>query len=66
MVYALYRGDRFVDIGTIPVLADKWGLKKSTLYFAASPTREKRMEGRRMSRDTIIMVKLDEEEISND
>lgn len=37
MLYAIYRGDTFVDVGTAKELARKNNIKISTVYFYASP-----------------------------
>ncbi len=60
--YAMYRGDRFVDIGTMQELAVKWGVKKSALYFASSPAAHKRHEGRKISKNSLIVIKLEDED----
>ena len=43
--YALYRGDKFLKIGTIKELADYLGVKAKTIKFYASPTYLKRTNG---------------------
>lgn len=42
--YALYKGDRFIDIGTKEYLANLLNVKKETIEFYASPTKLKRTE----------------------
>ncbi len=37
-IYALYKGDNFLDVGTLDELATRKKLKKNTLLFKASPT----------------------------
>ncbi|KRM96057.1 hypothetical protein FC19_GL001124 [Liquorilactobacillus aquaticus DSM 21051] len=37
-IYALYRGDCFIDVGTLPELAQRNKLAIGTLLFKASPT----------------------------
>ncbi|KRL02404.1 hypothetical protein FC81_GL000748 [Liquorilactobacillus capillatus DSM 19910] len=37
-VYAIYRGDHFIDVGTLPELAQRNKLAIGTLLFKASPT----------------------------
>lgn len=41
-VYALYKGDNFIDIGTRKELADKMGVGERTISFYSSPTYQKR------------------------
>lgn len=59
---ALYRGETFLDIGTIPALAKKWGLKRETLYFCASKTGHARRAGKKLRDNTLIVIGLDEED----
>lgn len=42
MLYALYKGDEFLDIGTKYELAEMLGVKPETITFYASPTYQKR------------------------
>ncbi|MFZ7175793.1 helix-turn-helix domain-containing protein [Streptococcus hyovaginalis] len=42
MLYALYRGDEFIDIGTRYELAEMIGVAPQTISFYASPTYQKR------------------------
>lgn len=37
IIYGLYKGDEFLDVGTDEELASKLGVKKSTIQFYASP-----------------------------
>lgn len=39
--YALYDGDRFVDLGTKKYLAAKMGIAVATVEFYASPSHKK-------------------------
>jgi len=41
-IYALYRGDEFIDLGTADELAKKRGVSKNTIQFLASPIYKKR------------------------
>ena len=45
--YALYRGDEFVDIGSIGYLSEAYGVPKKTLSWLASPSIRARMEKRK-------------------
>lgn len=50
-VYALYKGEELLDIGTIRELAEKFGVKTKTLYYYRTPTYLKRTSdehGRRL------------------
>lgn len=54
--YALYKGDKFIDIGTKEYLAKLLNVKKETIEFYASPTKLKR------NRDNgYVVVRIDDE-----
>lgn len=42
--YAIYKGDKFIDIGTAKELAEKCNVKPETIEFYASPSYLKRLE----------------------
>ena len=52
--YALYKGDKFLTIGTIEELAAYLNVKRKTITFYASPTYLKRHNG-----NGYIVIKLD-------
>ncbi|WP_265488074.1 hypothetical protein [Lactobacillus sp. PV034] len=39
--YAMYNGDKFIDLGTIDYLSEKYKIKKTTLRCYATPSRHK-------------------------
>ena len=52
-VYALYKGDELLDIGTLEYLSRKFNIKKRTLLFYQSPAYKRRTsekKGRRLVR----------------
>ena len=40
--YAMYKGDRFIDLGTLTYLAEKYHKRQKTLKFLATPSAHKR------------------------
>ncbi len=55
--YALYIGDKFIDIGTKEYLASLLNVRKETIEFYASPTQLKR------NRDNgYVVVRIDDDE----
>ena len=40
--YALYKGDKFLNLGSIKFLAEWLGVKEDTIRFYSSPTYRKR------------------------
>lgn len=57
--YALYCGDKFIDIGTATELANKYNMKRNTLYQAICGLRNKTIKE---NKNTLIIIALDEEE----
>ena len=44
--YAIYKGDRFIDLGSVRYLAKKMNVKEETIKFYSTPTYQKRTGGR--------------------
>ena len=55
--YALYKGDKFIDVGTLKELAQRQGIKYKSIIFYGSPTYQRRTGGRGW-----IVVKLEDDE----
>lgn len=55
-VYAVYKGDKFLDLGTVEELSERFKVKKETVYFWSSPVNK-----RRMKRNRKIAIKIEEE-----
>ena len=36
-IYAIYQGDKFLDLGTVKELAKKFNVIENTIYYWASP-----------------------------
>lgn len=47
-IYALYKGEEFIDMGTKKELAKKMGWKPETVGFLASPSNLKRVKKKGM------------------
>lgn len=45
-VYAIYKGDEFLDLGTTEEMAKKFNVKKETITFWASPAHKKRVKNK--------------------
>lgn len=56
-VYALYKGDEFLEIGTYEELAKYLGVSKRTIQFYLSPSNKKRDKGNKY-----VVVKLEEDD----
>ena len=44
IIYALYKGDEFIDLGTKKELAKKYNIKEHTIVFYASPAYKRRIK----------------------
>ena len=54
-IYALYKGDTFLDLGTVPELARYLKVKKETIRFYNS----KRYKQRKDSNNSYIVIKVE-------
>lgn len=54
--YALYKGDKFIDLGTVTELAKRNGLSESTIYFYLSPAYLKRIKKKD---ECFIVIKIE-------
>lgn len=61
-MFALYKGDEFIDLGTRKELAARHGIKPNTITFMASPAYAKRIEGREDAYLKAYRVEEEEEE----
>jgi hypothetical protein len=57
--YALYKGDQFIDLGTITELSERLNIKEQTLWFYTSKVYEKRSE-QKNSDNLRILIKIEE------
>ena len=46
--YAMYKGDKFIDLETVEYLAKKYHKIKSALLFLSYPTAHKRSKGNKL------------------
>ena len=56
-IYALYKGDEFIDLGTAYELSQKLNIKESTIRFWATKTHRKRIENRH-GQNAILAIKI--------
>lgn len=57
-IYALYKGDEFVDMGTRKYLANKLNSRVEFISYLASPTYKKRRA--KENSKSMIVIKVDE------
>lgn len=55
--YALYKGDKFIEIGTAKELAEYLGVSERTVHFYSTPTYMKRNK-----ENHYIVIKIDYDE----
>lgn len=60
MEYAIYKGDKFIDLGTKEYLAKKLGVKEETIYFYSTPTYKKRSKNNK-DNDRMVVIKIEED-----
>lgn len=56
-IFALYKDDKFIDIGTKEYLANLLNVRKETIEFYASPTQLKRNKD-----NCYVVVRIDDDE----
>lgn len=47
-LFALYRGDEFIDVGTARELSEKHSISTQSIYWMATPANHKRDRGNRL------------------
>ena len=55
--YVMYRGDQFIDLGTVAYLAEKYHKKKKSLRFLATPSAHKRS-----AKNSLLLYRIENEE----
>lgn len=61
--FALYHGDKFLDLGTIDELVKRLKIKKETLQFYAAPSYFKRISARKNGlENSKILIRIDDQE----
>ena len=61
-IYALYKGDTFIDLGTTRYLAKKLGLQERTIKFYGTELWKSRCK----RDDVLILIEVEEDEEEND
>ena len=56
--YALYEGDKFIDLGTIEYLAKREGVQPHTIMFYQSPSYKRRIKDKD-NRKVLIKIERD-------
>lgn len=62
MMYALYKGDNFIDLGTKEYLAELIGVDVKTILFYSSPVYLRRIEKRGIDSNAMIVVKIEDDD----
>ena len=55
-IYAVYKGDTFITMGTAKEIAEKLGIKTKTIYWYMSNAGK-----RRIKENSLIIIKVDDE-----
>ncbi|MEY8441827.1 integrase [Lactobacillaceae bacterium 24-114] len=56
-IYAMYKGDEYIDQGTIAFLAKKYHQKEKTMYFKSTPVYKKRVK---VDGKALLLFKIEE------
>lgn len=59
-IYALYHGDKFIDLGTQQEISKRQNIKLKTLQFYGTNVYKKRIKGKEENR--YILIKIEEDE----
>ena len=59
--YALYKGDKFVDLGTIRKLSVALGIKEASLRYLLYPAYQRRI-ARRNTKNPMILIEIEEDD----
>lgn len=59
-IYAVYRGDEFIDMGTIKQLASKFRVKEDTMRYYTSKAYKRRITARENAKDYLIVIKVED------
>ena len=64
--YALYKGDRFIDLGTLRELSQRLGISTATLWFYTSKVYKQRCKQKKSDNYTLIIKveEIDENDIN--
>ncbi len=54
--YAIYKGDQFIDLGTVSKLAQKFGVKPDTIKFWSRPSYLKRIKD-----NALIAIRIEDD-----
>ena len=61
-VYAIYKGDKFIELGTKKELAKKMNVKPQFIGYLASPANRKRIEkNKKENSNALLTIRIDEE-----
>ena len=62
-VYAVYKGDEFLDLGTAKELAERMGVRPETIKFMTYPSYQRQIERRKKSysKSYMIVIKIEED-----
>lgn len=64
-IFALYKGDEFIDVGTVKELAKKRNVKPESIRYLSTPAYERKIANRKNSK-ALIAIKMEDEEMEED
>lgn len=61
--FALYKGDKFIDLGTAKELAEKYNVTPKTIRYLSTPANRRRIEKTKKDvSNALISIKIDDVE----
>ncbi len=54
--YAVYKGDKFIDLGTAKYLADKFGVPRKTIWYWTAPAYWKKNKG-----NSLVAIRIEDD-----
>ena len=64
--YALYKGDNFLDIGTIKELAERYNISVKTLRWYSTPCYKNKIKNKKDVKSYVVVRIEDDKEDEND
>lgn len=62
-LFALYKGDEFIDFGTARELAERYNYKINTIYWLSTPSNLKRIRERKHTYNALYAIKMEDDDI---
>ncbi len=61
-VYALYKGDTFLTLGTMPELVEETGITEGSLRYLSTPRYRRVIEEKGYTKNSKVLIRIEEGE----